>query len=246
MIGKISGRLDWRGTDSILIDVRGVGYVVHVSDRTMAGLPGPGEAVSLYTELLVREAAGRTGRNMVAVRFGNVLASSGSVVPLFREQIALGGPVTVRDPEVERYFMTIQEASALLVCAGALGLGGEIFVLEMGQPVRILALAEDLIRLSGLEPGRDIEIVFSGLHQGEKMGESLFTETERAERTRHPQILSARTSKHDVVPSKALLDRMEAAALGGNALLVRDLLREIVPTLGAAVPDRDSLTVRQP
>ena len=130
-------------------------------------------------ELVVQDAAARTGGIFVTVRFGNVLGSNGSVVPIFKEQIALGGPVTVTSPEASRFFMTIPEAAQLVLQAGTMGTGGELFVLDMGEPVKIVELARDVIRLSGLEEGRDIEIVYTGLKDGEKLHEAIFYEFEK-------------------------------------------------------------------
>jgi FlaA1/EpsC-like NDP-sugar epimerase len=124
----------------------------------------------------------------VAVRFGNVIGSSGSVVPIFRKQIAAGGPVTVTHPDMKRYFMTIPEASQLVMQAGAIGQGGEIFVLDMGEPIRILDLACDMIARSGLTPGDDIEIRFTGVRPGEKLYEELAGDSERTRPTSHPKI----------------------------------------------------------
>ena len=142
-------------------------------------------------ELILQSHFG-TDTVMMAVRFGNVVGSSGSVVPLFRKQIALGGPVTVSHPEVTRYFMTIPEACQLILQAGALGTGGEIFILEMGTPVRIMDMARDLIRLSGKEPDRDIEIVLKGLEPGEKLYEELITQGEGIVPSAHDKIMVLR------------------------------------------------------
>lgn len=139
-------------------------------------------------ELLVAEAAHRSGKAYATVRFGNVLGSRGSVMLTFQEQIARGGPVTVTHPEMQRFFMTIPEAVQLTLQAAEIGQGGEVFVLDMGQPVRIVDLARDMIRLSGLEVGRDIDIVFTGIRPGEKLYEDLFSSNESHSRTTHHKI----------------------------------------------------------
>ena len=139
-------------------------------------------------ELYVQALADFSKTSFVTVRFGNVLGSAGSVMPIFQEQIARGGPVTVTHPDMRRYFMTIPEACQLILQAGSMGRGGEIFILDMGQSVRILDLAHDMIRLAGLEPDRDIEIRFTGIRPGEKLYEELSLDEENATRTRHPRI----------------------------------------------------------
>ncbi len=146
-------------------------------------------ATKRVAELIVQRAARETGCAYAAVRFGNVLGSRGSVVPFFQKQIAAGGPVTVTHPDVRRFFMTIPEAVQLVLQAATMGHGGEVFVLDMGEPVRILDLARDLIRLSGLEPDRDIKIRFTGLRPGEKLYEELFGSSEDYGRTEHDKIM---------------------------------------------------------
>ena len=187
-------------------------------------------ATKRLAELLVQDAARRTGRPYVAVRFGNVLGSRGSVVPLFQKQIARGGPVTVTHPDMERYFMTIPEAVQLVIQAGALGEGGEIFVLDMGKQVRIVDLARHLIRLSGLEPGRDVDIVFTEPRPGEKLSEELFCEDEEPCPTHHEKILRARST--DGWSTERLthhLEALEALTRAGDPDRVLAKLQETVP-----------------
>ena len=169
-------------------------FVLVSSDKAVRPTNVMGASKRL-TELILQSMKG-AGTRFMAVRFGNVLASSGSVIPLFRKQIEHGGPVTVTHPEVTRYFMTIDEAARLILAAGAIGEGGEIFVLQMGSPVRIYDMAKDLIRLSGKQPGKDIEILFTGLRPGEKLYEELITREEDVKRTKHDKITVLKTNGH--------------------------------------------------
>jgi FlaA1/EpsC-like NDP-sugar epimerase len=165
----------------------------------------------------------------VAVRFGNVLGSNGSVVPIFREQIARGGPVTVTHPDVTRYFMTIPEAVQLILQAAGTGHGGEVFVLEMGQAVRIADLARQMIRLSGLEPDEDVEIVFTGLAPGEKLHEELVSDGEEVVPTHHDRIRVLRLHER---PAHAddWLATLEACVETGHLQNAVALLRSLVPS----------------
>ena len=185
-------------------------------------------ATKRVAEHVVRHAALTHGKNYVAVRFGNVLGSEGSVVPTFLAQIRSGGPVTVTHPEMRRFFMTIPEAVQLVLQAGALGRGGELFMLDMGEMVKIVDLARDLIRLSGLEVGTDIEIRYTGTRPGEKLYEEMFFEHERSERTDHPKVLRARDElpTHDV---GLIADLVTAAMEGTGDEKIRRMLCRIVP-----------------
>jgi FlaA1/EpsC-like NDP-sugar epimerase len=181
------------GTQNVLraAEQYGVERLIFISTDKAVNPTSIMGATKRLAELLVVAAAQRSGRAYMAVRFGNVLGSRGSVVPVFQRQIAAGGPLTVTHPDMCRYFMTIPEAVQLVLQASELGQGGEIFVLDMGQPVRILDLATDLIKLSGLEPGRDIKIVYTGIRPGEKLNEKLFLEGEDYRRTKHSKIFVA-------------------------------------------------------
>jgi FlaA1/EpsC-like NDP-sugar epimerase len=165
---------------------------------------------------------------MMAVRFGNVIGSSGSVIPLFKQQIEKGGPITVTHPEVTRYFMTISEAVQLILQAGSMGEGGEIFILDMGRSIKILDMARDLIRLSGFEPD-DIEIKFIGLRPGEKLYEELITEGEGIVRTTHEKILALRGSPCDLNWLETQINELTELAEKQDVVGIKAKLKEIVP-----------------
>lgn len=187
-------------------------------------------ATKRTAELLIRALQMEGGTKFVAVRFGNVLGSNGSIVPIFKEQIAAGGPVTVTHPEITRYFMTIPEAAQLVLQAFAIGKGGEVFVLEMGQPVKIVDLAKNLILLSGLQPGRDIEIQYTGLRPGEKMFEELNLQDEQFIPTSHAKIRSYIGNHNpDAVEIKASLHRLQTIVEGQDIANLVLLLKELVP-----------------
>jgi FlaA1/EpsC-like NDP-sugar epimerase len=193
-------------------------------------------ATKRLAEMIVLDAAHRTKRAFSVVRFGNVLGSRGSVIPLFKREIASGGPVLITHPDMERYFMTIPEAVHLVLQAASMGRGGEAFLLDMGQQVRILDLAEDLIRLSGLEPGRDIEIEFTGIRPGEKMREELWEKDKTYEKTAHPDIMCS--NHEDSLSSselQATFRRLEMLTSGGHADEIVSVLDEVIP--GAAISE---------
>ena len=188
-------------------------------------------ATKRITELLLMQAQRREENKtrFCAVRFGNVLGSNGSVVPIFTEQIRKGGPVTVTHPEMTRYFMTIPEAVQLVLQAGALGQGGEIFILDMGEPVKIADLARDMIRLSGLTEA-DIEIIYTGIRPGEKLFEELAINKEEMDKTRHKKIFVAPEEVEGFQLLGEYYESLIETAEGGDAQGVRLLLKQMIPT----------------
>ncbi|MFO7749353.1 MAG: polysaccharide biosynthesis protein [Desulfobacteraceae bacterium] len=165
----------------------------------------------------------------VSVRFGNVVGSDGSVVPLFKKQIKRGGPVTVTHPDVTRYFMMIPEACQLILQAGGMGQGGEIFILDMGQPIKIADMACDLIRLSGFEPESDIRIEYTGLRPGEKLYEELITEGEGILPTTHEKIMVVKGCECDLNDLQEKIEQLAEAAGKQDGEKIRGLFRQIVP-----------------
>jgi FlaA1/EpsC-like NDP-sugar epimerase len=186
-------------------------------------------ATKRVAEMIVCHAAHTHQTNFMSVRFGNVLGSRGSVVPTFMRQIRNGGPITLTHPDMRRFFMTIPEATRLVLQAGAIGTGGEVFCLDMGEPVRIYDLALDLIRLSGLTEGEDIEIVFNGVRPGEKLYEELFFSGDEVLKTSHPKIMKARYDAPDLRVYMQIVQLIESAMRNASDSYLRRSLEEIVP-----------------
>jgi FlaA1/EpsC-like NDP-sugar epimerase len=185
----------------------------------------------IYVQSLNKHLLNKGGKRslFITTRFGNVLGSNGSVIPLFKKQIELGGPVTVTHPEITRYFMTIQEACQLVLEAGAMGLGGEVFIFDMGRSIKILDLAKKMIRLSGFEPGKDIEIVFTGLREGEKLYEELLNEKENTVATHHSKILKAHVPELNYNEVNNYIELFWDLINDRNELKMVALMKEIVP-----------------
>jgi FlaA1/EpsC-like NDP-sugar epimerase len=207
----------------------GVGTFVLISTDKAVDPVNVLGATKRLAEMLCQSLVDPRSTRFVTVRFGNVLDSAGSVVPLFREQIRNGGPVTVTDPEVTRFFMTIPEACQLILQASAIGSHEAIYTLDMGEAVPIRVLAEQMIRLAGKQPGRDIAIVYTGLRPGEKLHETLFHADERYRATSHPKILLAEPRAISAVDIEVSLQRLRDASQRYDQEALRVILRDVVP-----------------
>lgn len=229
-LGELAGRFNAR--DFVLISTDKA-----VNPTSVMG------ASKRIAEIVVQALNRQFETHYMAVRFGNVLGSAGSVVPIFREQIRKGEAITVTDKEMTRYFMTIPEASQLVLQAGALGSGGEIFVLDMGEPVKILDLAEDMIRLSGLTPYEDIDIVFTGVRKGEKLFEELEISGENLDKTNHPKIFIGKIATYADDEVEHILGSFRTAVADCDETRVRQLFNEFLPE--ATIDASATTTVRQ-
>jgi FlaA1/EpsC-like NDP-sugar epimerase len=214
-------------------------FVLISTDKAVNPQTVMGASKALCEWVVEAAAQAESDTRFIAVRFGNVLASSGSVIPIFREQIAAGGPVTVTDKRMTRYFMTIPEAAQLVIEAGGVGASGDIFVLDMGEPVSIMQLAEDMVRLSG----KAVEIRVTGIRPGEKLDEELFEADEAVERTRHEKLQVARRGPIDVHWLSERLGVLEARVLAGDADGLVAAVHETVRNPVRAMPGRDPAAV---
>ncbi len=232
----------WEAVKNNIVGTKNVAECAHVHGASHFVMVSTDKAVNptsvmgttkRVAEMLIQGMDRGSKTKYVAVRFGNVLGSRGSVIPAFKKQIQKGGPVTVTHPEMMRYFMTIPEAVQLVLQAGALANGGEIFILDMGEPVKIVNLAKDLISLSGLEPGVDIQIVFTGIRQGEKLYEELLTKQEGVFATKHDRIFISKPVplEWDELQAKiSVLERSAARSeLPLNSVHAKEMLAEILP-----------------
>jgi FlaA1/EpsC-like NDP-sugar epimerase len=210
-------------------DANGVSKFVLISTDKAVNPTSVMGASKRVCEMLLQSRSQRSATRFVAVRFGNVLGSDGSVIPLFQRQIRRGGPITVTHPEARRYFMTIPEAVRLVLQAGAMGRGGEVLLLDMGEQVRIVDLARQLIRMSGLREGEDIEIMFTGMRPGEKLYEELHSDSERTRITRHERILVWELDARDEESLLSEVRELEVLGHEGDASAIKRQLRRLVP-----------------
>ncbi|HEX2953594.1 MAG TPA: nucleoside-diphosphate sugar epimerase/dehydratase, partial [Bacillota bacterium] len=219
------------GTKNVaeLADRYGVKRFVMISTDKAVNPTSVMGATKRIAEIIVQKLARTSRTKFCAVRFGNVLGSRGSVVPLFKKQIARGGPITITHPEMRRFFMTIPEAVHLVIQAGSMGKGGEVFILDMGEPVRILDLAKDLIRLSGLEPDKDIAIKFSGVRPGEKLYEELMTAEEGTDHTKHKRIFVGKPNGVDWEKLPDDLNDLWNSLMTNDSEQIIRMIQHIVP-----------------
>lgn len=202
-------------------------------------------AAKRVAELAIQELNQSTTTRFVAVRFGNVIGSAGSVLPIFKEQIRKGGPVTITHPEMTRYFMTIPEAAQLVLQSGAMGKGGEIFILDMGEPVRILDMAKETIMLSGLRPYEDIDIIFTGIRAGEKLYEELEMTDEQMTKTRHPKIFIGKIGAYPEEHVYHALQRLAVLTRHERETEIRSFLNELLPEARVSVPAGATVKVQE-
>jgi FlaA1/EpsC-like NDP-sugar epimerase len=214
---------------------KAAGFVMISTDKAINPTSVMGTTKRL-AELYVQAMAAHSATQFISVRFGNVLGSNGSVVPIFREQIRKGGPVTVTHPEMTRYFMTIPEATQLVLQAASTGESGQVFVLDMGEPVRIVDLARDMIRLSGFTPGEDIEIVFSGMRPGEKLFEELSLGSEGISKTKHEKIFIGDVARLPLEVLEREVPRLRGLVEAGEPVAIKAQLKALVPEYAFAPP----------
>jgi FlaA1/EpsC-like NDP-sugar epimerase len=229
------------GTKNIVDAARKSGverFVLISTDKAVEPSSVYGASKLLAEEIVLHE--GKSGRAFLVVRFGNVLGSRGSILPLFRRQILKGGPLTVTHPDARRYFMTIPEASSLVLTAAGAGAGGEVYLLDMGASVSIRELAEQMIRFYGYEPGADIRIAYTGLRKGEKLDEKLYADTETPEPTGHTKILKLKRKTLINGRITSVLERLrpicyhdpQCGRVFRNRRALRAVLEEVIPGVG--------------